>query len=99
MILQQAYLNIAAKLPTSSDVKKRLDRAYDIVRLNGEGYQIHAYGSGIFHISKASTSLLEDTSRAYYVTEQSCTCPDFDHARANLCKHRLAIMLLCEMEK
>ena len=44
MSLQQAYLNVASTQPTSEDVKRRLDRAYDIVRTQG-GYEITKHES------------------------------------------------------
>lgn len=98
MNLQQAYFNVAVNLPTSTDVKKRLDKAYDIVRCDGEGYSLHKMPMG-YIVYKASTSLLEDNSHSYQVTQQSCDCPDFGSTRGNLCKHRLAVMLLIEMSK
>jgi len=99
MKLQQAYLNVAARLPSTPDIKVRLDRAYDIIRCNGEGYSIQLpFKAGQpYTVHKASTSLLEDTSVSYTVTPQSCTCPDAAKTRTGLCKHRLAILLLQEM--
>jgi hypothetical protein len=54
--------------------------------------------TGSYEVQKASTSLLEDTSARYTVDKDSCTCPDYPTARGGLCKHRLAVMLLQEME-
>ncbi len=91
--LAQAYLNVSLRLPVEDiKVKQRLDRAYEIV--NGYGYEITVISKAdewnpiyIYHVEKASTSLLQDTSMCYTVTNKSCTCPDFDTARGNLCKH------------
>ncbi len=101
MTLQQAYLNVAATQPTSEDVKRRLDRAYDIARSNSEGYVIQwpTRAGQPWLIYKASTSLLEDTSVTYSVDSQSCTCPDFENARGNQCKHRLAVAMIKEMAR
>ena len=101
MNLQQAYLNISSKIPVDDiKVKQRLDRGYDMVRLNGQGYTIVGYVDlGQWQVHKASTSLLEDNSHSYDVSLTDCTCPDFTSARGGLCKHRLAVMLLTEMEK
>lgn len=99
MNLAQAYLNVSLKLPVEDiKVKQRLDRAYEII--NGYGYKITEPSEGVTHycVEKASTSLLEDTSAHYSVSRETCTCPDFESARGNLCKHRLAIMLLEEMK-
>jgi regulatory protein YycI of two-component signal transduction system YycFG len=100
MTLQQAYRIVNNKIPVSDiKVQQRLDRAYNIICYNGEGYQIKRMDEGEYEIHKASTSLLEDTSIYYEVTTMTCTCPDYDKARGNLCKHRLAVMMLVEMEK
>lgn len=101
MTLAQAYLSVSDKIPVSDvKVKQRLDRAYEIVRRLGEGYDvIKEDNSNNYKFFKASTSLLEDTSTQYLVSVQECTCPDFDKARGNLCKHRLAVMLLMEMDR
>lgn len=100
MQLAQAYLAVAAKLPSGDDVKKRLDRAYDIVR--GTGYSITqlAVDTTVYEIYKASTSLLEDSSARYIVdtVKHSCTCPDYATARGSFCKHRLAVMMTLAME-
>lgn len=99
--LQQAYLNVAATQPTSEDVKRRLDRAYDIARAKGEGYSIQKplFRGEAWHVHKASTSLLEDNSVTYLINSTSCTCPDFVSARGGMCKHRLAVAMVIEMEK
>ncbi len=106
MTLIQAYLWISDRIPaTDPKMRQRLDRAYGIVQCNGEGYSIEklcnktVLGKPMYSIHKASTSLLEDTSATYLVTEQSCSCPDYEKARGNLCKHRLAVMLITAMEK
>ena len=101
MTLQQAYLAVSDKIPIDDiKVRQRLDRAYEIVRCDGEGYEVeYDTITGAYWIHKASTSLLEDSSKQYMVTTAVCTCPDFDKARGNLCKHRLAVMLVTEMNK
>lgn len=101
MNLAEAYLAISEKIPIDDiKVKQRLDRAYDIIRANGEGYTITRYNTtegDKYRIFRASTQLLEDNSAVYTTDTQSCTCPDNATARAGLCKHRLAIMLLVAM--
>ena len=102
MTLQQAYLNVASTQPTSEDVKRRLDRAYDIVRSNGQGYSVFRdtlFPHTFWRVQKASTQLLEDNSIEYQVDKTKCTCPDFPTARGGMCKHRLAVAMLLEMEK
>lgn len=98
--LTDAYLAISEGLPIEDvKVKQRLDRAYNI--LTGYGYTITKAiaqeGRYIYQIHRASTSLLEDNSAVYTTDSASCTCPDYASARGNLCKHRLAIMLVEEM--
>lgn len=94
----QAYLDLALKLPIEiKSVKDRLDRAGQQV-LN-HGYEVRHIQNGTYRVSKASTSLLEDHSQIYLCSNASCTCPDFQSAYGNLCKHRLAVMILEEMEK
>lgn len=96
MHLAQAYLHVSERLPIEDDsVKRRLDRAYQM--LNGYGYSFIKLSVGGYRVYKASTSLLEDTSAIYTTDSTQCTCPDFEKARGNLCKHRLAVMLLEEM--
>lgn len=102
MTLAQAMLNVGAKLPSLPQIRQRLNRAYDIVRSDGSGYSLHKIRNGAdpgYIVFKASTSLLEDNSVSYQVTKQSCTCPDYPGAPSNLCKHRLAILLVEEMAK
>lgn len=100
MSLQQAYLNVASTQPTSEDVKRRLDRAYEIVRSNGSGYaiQLPLHKGGVWQVHKASTQLLTDNSVTYLVDSTSCSCPDFTAARGGMCKHRLAVAMVREME-
>ena len=101
MNLAQAMLNIGARIPiTDKSIKDRLNRAYDIVRCQGEGYEVvkPSQQSNFYYVNKASTSLFTDTSARYIVTTTSCTCPDFEKARAGLCKHRLAVILIEEMK-
>ena len=97
MNIIQAMATIGSKIPINDEgVKKRLDRAYDIVTAGG--YEVTMEEPGLWRVSKASTSLLDDTSAVYAVTDKICSCPDFDTARAGLCKHRLAVKLLTLME-
>jgi hypothetical protein len=102
--LSEAVFILSKKLPTEDiKVKQRLERAYDIVRSLGSGYAITprvnpATGDTFYQIYKESTSLLEDNSVYYTVDSQGCTCPDAISARAGLCKHRIATMLLEEMQ-
>lgn len=96
--LQAAYFDLSLRLPVEDiKVKQRLDRGYDIVL--SYGYSVDKQEDNSYLVSKASTSLLEDTSARYRVDHESCTCPDFPTARAGLCKHRLAVMLKEEMMK
>ena len=93
----EAYLALSERLPVEdSKVKDRLDRGYAI--LSDYGYEIKREKES-YRVEKLSTSLLEDNSVVYKVDEESCTCPDFGTARGGLCKHRLAIMLLEEMDQ
>ena len=101
MTLAEAYLAVALNLPIDPTIKARLDRAYDIVRTDGSGYaiQLPLKEGEAYTIYKESTSLLEDTSHSYSVSSVFCSCPDYPTARAGLCKHRLAIMMLEAMER
>jgi len=101
--LAEAYLAVSERIPIEDiKVKQRLDRAYDIIRANGSGYTITRYNTtegDKYRIFRASTQLLEDNSAVYTTDTKSCTCPDAEKCRAGLCKHRLAIMLLVEMQQ
>lgn len=102
--LSQALFILTTKLPMEDiKVKQRVERAYDIVRQLGSGYNISpmvnpATGETFYQVYRESTSLLEDNSVYYTVNQQGCTCPDAMTARAGLCKHRLATMLIEEMQ-
>ena len=97
--IAEAYLAVSLRIPVDDiKVKQRLDRGYDIAQSDGLGYEVVPVGNGNYRVEKASTTLLEDNSHGYDVTRESCTCPDFETARGNLCKHRLAVMLIEEME-
>lgn len=98
---EQAYVNILAQLPFDASIIKRLDRAKNEVLSYGYSITVLFEKKGIkrYKITKASTSLLEDNGHSYSVTNTTCSCPDFDSARSGLCKHRLAVMLLEEMER
>lgn len=94
MSLAQAMVTVGNDIPLADlKVSQRLNRAYDIVRTDGSGYAITPMGNGVYTVFKASTSLMEDNSITYVVDKASCTCPDCPTARANLCKHRLAVRL------
>ena len=103
--INQALFVLTTKLPTEDlKVKQRLDRAYDIVRQLGRGYSITPQVNPVtnemsYRIYKESTSLLEDNSVYYTVDEQGCSCPDAFSARAGMCKHRLATMIMEEMTR
>jgi len=95
--LHQAMFNVASKLPlTDKSIAIRLDRAYQIIKEGG--YDIDDVGDSTYVIKKASTSLLSDNSHQYLVTKKECNCPDYETARAGLCKHRLAVLILEEMK-
>lgn len=96
--LNQALLVVASELPVEDpSVQRRMDRAEGI--LQGYGYGIRESSTdGVYTITKASTSLLENNEHSYTVSSTSCDCPDFTTARAGLCKHRLAVMILQEMK-
>ena len=95
--LQQAYLDLSIRLPISDKgVSDRLERGKGI--LQSKGYSVKQINDTEYDVYRESTSLLEDNAVHYTVSTAHCTCPDYDSARANLCKHRLAIMLKIEME-
>lgn len=106
--LQQAMLTISQCIPVADkSVSDRLNRAYDIVRTLGEGYSItlitgefKGYNNGVYNVHKESTASIfsQDSSADYVADNKSCSCPDFEKARAGLCKHRLAVMLIEEMK-
>ena len=95
--INEAYIAVSSKVPIS-DVKvlQRLDRGKGI--LNSYGYSVDKIDDNHYIVKKASTTLLEDTSAMYTVTDVTCTCPDYQTARGGLCKHRFAVMLLEEMQ-
>lgn len=97
--LNEAMYNLSERLPIENiDVRKRLDRAYDIVRMLGSGYELKKKGDR-YEMYKESTSLLTDNSVTYTITNTSCSCPDANSPyQARICKHRLAVMLIEEME-
>lgn len=103
MTLQQAYLNVSAKVPVEDyKVKQRLERAYEIVNCNGSGYAITKsmlQGEYVWHVHKASTSPTDTGAVSMYTIDgDGCNCTDAISVRAGLCKHRLATMLMREME-
>ena len=104
MNFHQAAMNVASRYPSflnDEGFKRRLDRAFAI--LTKGGYEI-TKANNVYHVNKASTSLFEDNSVTYNVTDESCDCPDFERGveqgtlRGNLCKHRLAVMMLKELQ-
>lgn len=98
----QAYVTIAQQLPLDEKIMQRLDRAKNDVLSFGYDIKITRTNDRrqmVYLISKASTTLLEDNGHTYTVTSNTCNCPDYETARAGLCKHRLAIMILEEMER
>ena len=103
MTKKDAIATLLSELPDDPSVIKRVERAADILQSYGYSILQHTEFDGKetwqgYLVQKASTSLLEDNSVTYRVDKVSCTCPDFASARAGLCKHRLAIMLLETME-
>src|SRR5437773_2084295 len=72
---------------------------------NGQGYTItksRRVGCYIWHIHKASTAPAfssQQSEAVYTIDSDGCNCPDATTARAGLCKHKLATMLVVEMEK
>lgn len=102
MNLQQAFLTVANKIPVEDiKVKQRLDRAYDIVQCNGSGYAVTKslrHSEYVWHVHKASTSSLDSTPTMYTIDTDGCSCPDAITARAGLCKHKIATMIVAEME-
>lgn len=98
--LAQAMLTVSTMIPVEDiQVKKRLDRAYDICL--SYGYTVRQVSNDQWSVYKASTTLLEDSSAQYTVdtSAKCCTCPDAETARAGLCKHYLAVMLLTAMKE
>lgn len=95
---EQAYLDLSLNLPIElKAVQDRLLRAYNEV-LDPNQYTLTALGEGVYKAVKLSTSFLEDNSRRYTVTSQQCSCPDWEGTYAHLCKHRLAVLILEEMQ-
>lgn len=91
-----AYTKVKERLPDDKGVLVRLERALEIVQ--GFGYDIAQELDNDTHwvVRRASTSLLEDNSAEYHIDSESCSCPDFEIARAGLCKHRLAVFIIQE---
>ena len=98
--LGQAFVNVTAKLPMEDkSVEDRAKRAYEIVRQLGSGYAI-TKEKNWYSVYRESTSLLEDNSVHYHIDSEGCSCPDASSkARAGLCKHRLAVLLIEEMHQ
>ena len=104
MDFKQAFLNVSSRIPTEDEsVFKRLNRAYDIIKgtVQDNVYAIEGDSYTTYTIKKTHSSLFGEDTKYYVVNveDKICTCPDFDTARSGLCKHRLAVMILMEMEK
>lgn len=104
MTLQQAYLNVSKRIPVEDiKVKQRLERAYDIVAAHGSGYAVTKsmlHNEYVYHVHKASTNATDTSAtRMYTIDADGCNCPDAITARAGLCKHKLATMIVKEMEQ
>ena len=100
--LKEAFDMVASKLPvTDPTVKARLDRGYGILISQGYSVEPQQADTTLYRVKKASTSLLEDSSASYLVDTLTgtCSCPDWPTARAGLCKHRISVMMLQEIEK
>lgn len=96
MKLNEAIAKVKAQLPMNDvTVQRSVAKAEGIVQQYG--YSIAHKGNGLYSVSRASTSLFEDNSAKYSVTKSYCTCMHYEKARANLCKHRIAIMIMEEM--
>ena len=91
--LMEAWLNVMCEMPNDKTLLVRANRASDMIEGKGEIYNIDEYVPGQYAFEKVSSSA------RYYVTEKTCTCPDFPSALSNMCKHRLAVLLLIEMRK
>lgn len=104
MNLQQAFLNVSQRIPTNDgNISKRLNRAYDIIKgtVQDNIYAIEGNGYQTYTIKKTHSSLFGEETTEYTVNiyDKTCSCPDFETARSGLCKHRLAVMILMEMQK
>ncbi len=91
--LMQAWLDVMCDLPNDPSLLARANRASDIIEGKGEQYTIDNLPNEQFIFLKVSTG------SQYHVDRYTCTCPDYGSARSNLCKHRLAVMLLLEMRQ
>lgn len=98
LTLTAAVRILESELPMeNSQVANSLYRAeHQIIR--GYGYSIKPLGNGRYVIVKASTSMLEDNSHEYLVSSKECNCPNYVKTFANLCKHRLAVMIVETMQ-
>lgn len=91
--LWQAWLDVMSEMPNDPALMARANRGSDIIEGRGEEYTIDEYLPSKFIMVKVSSQA------QYHVDLFTCTCPDYPSARGNLCKHRLAAMLLLEMRK
>ncbi len=100
MNVQQALEIIKGILPIEDPtVAARLGRACGLLQQPGYNFTYIDEVNG-WHVEKASTSILDTQPSAYSVTKaEGCSCPDAvgGRARAGLCKHALAVMLLEQM--
>jgi hypothetical protein len=98
--LREATAQVQRALPMEDPgIARRFDRAYDIVIADG-GYELVQHSAAIWLVNRASTSLFIDNAMEYVVdtAAKTCTCPDFSSVRAGLCKHRMAVMIMCAMQ-
>jgi hypothetical protein len=89
---------VADALPTGDiGITRRFERALQDI-ISGYEYMMtvvsHTANATRCVIKKESTRLLEDNSVSYSTSDTQCDCPDFEKARGNLCKHRLAVMIV-----
>lgn len=104
MKLTIALAELSLRLPGLDSICGRLNRAFDIIKCDGSGYNITEFTPNHYQVTKASTSLFDNNTVIYDITKADgskqwvCTCPDYDKAPMNLCKHRLAVMLVVMMQ-
>jgi SWIM zinc finger len=94
---------LQSELPEIPGLARRINRAVnDIILAEGVQYHTVKLHDGEYSIHRYSTSMFEDNSATYEVVKDghtwSCTCPDYEKAPFNMCKHRLAVMILEGMQ-
>jgi SWIM zinc finger len=90
---------LESELPEIPGLARRINRAVnDIILAEGLRYHTVKLSDGEYSIHRYSTSMFEDNSATYQLVKDGhswgCTCPDFEKAPFNMCKHRLAVMIL-----